>query len=377
MFGSSKIDWKEAVEKVKMADIQGDLLSNALYIQDLDTASRVIGNMSLLADSKVLVTGAGGLVCSAFVDLLLYMSEIYGLNITVYAAGRSERQIKSRFHDKAVFVHYDAMQTIDFDFSADYIVHGAGNADPQLYLSEPVETMLANIIGMKNLLEYAKSTDVKKVLYISSSEVYGKKESIDPYKEEQYGFVDLLHVRSCYPNSKRATETLCSSYKSEYGVDFNVVRPGHIYGPTAKATDSKISSAFAYKAARGEDLMMKSDGKQLRSYCYCLDCATAMIYVLLKGISGEAYNISNEKSVISIKEMAEYIAEAGGVDLKFELPTNGEIKAFNPMDNSSLDNSKLRSLGWNGCFPPKTGFMHTVQILSEIYKEQNGSVREV
>ena len=156
---------------------------------------------------------------------------------------------------------------------------------------------------------------------------------------------------------------MCASYQSEYGVQFNVVRLGHIYGPSATKSDKRVSSDFAYKAAVGENLTMKSEGKQIRSYCYSLDCASAILSVLIDGNAGEAYNISNPNSIINIRQMAEVLSAAGGVDLILDIPTQSEAAAFNPMDNSSLDSTKLEGLGWEGVFTAEEGLSHTVRIL--------------
>ena len=115
----------------------------------------------------------------------------------------------------------------------------------------------------------------------------------------------MLNPRNSYSISKCAAETLCASYYDEYGVDSVIIRPGHIYGPTAQETDNRVSSAWAYCVARGKDIVMKSDGSQIRSYCYCLDSASAILKVMLKGSPVKAYNISNPTSIISIKQMAE------------------------------------------------------------------------
>ena len=144
-----------------------------------------------------------------------------------------------------------------------------------------------------------------------------------------------------------------------------IVRPGHIYGPTASPHDNRVASAWAYSVARGEDIVMKSDGSQIRSYCYCLDCASAILKVLLSGENCHAYNISNPDSIISIKEMAEILAASAGVQLRMELPTEEERKGFNPMSNSSLESTSLLNLGWAGCFDATTGFDHTVRIIRE------------
>ena len=230
--------------------------------------------------------------------------------------------------------------------------------------------MLSNFIGMKNLLDYANEKGVKKVLYISSSEVYGKKEGTEPYKSNEYGYIDLLNARNSYSVGKRAAETLCASYYDEYGVDSVIVRPGHIYGPTAVESDNRVSSAWAYAVARGENIVMKSDGSQIRSYCYCLDSASAILKVLLKGETVHAYNISNSNSIINIRGMAEILAKSAGVELKMELPSETEKKGFNPMSNSSLDSTELLNLGWKGLFDAERGFSHTVDILKEIILEE-------
>ena len=224
--------------------------------------------------------------------------------------------------------------------------------------------MLGNFLGTKILLDYAKEQETKRFLYISSSEVYGRKEGNLPYKEDEYGYIDLLNPRSSYSIGKCAAETLCVSYTAEYGVVSVIVRPGHIYGPTASSDDNRVSSAWAYAAAKGEDIVMKSDGAQIRSYCYCLDCASAILKVLLQGEPSRAYNISNPDSVITIRQMAEILANSAKVNLEMEVPDEIDRRMSNPMQNSSLLSDDLLSLGWKYCFDAEDGFAHTIRILS-------------
>lgn len=331
----------------------------------------ILPELSELEGKAVMITGAAGLICSATADIIFRYNDTHSGKIQLLAAGRSLEEMKLRFGEMTersdfTFVKYDASRTDNvFDCKADLIIHGASNAFPQMVMKEPVETMLANFIGIKYLLDYAKDNSTKRVLYISSSEVYGKKEGNKPFTEDSYGFIDLLDPRNSYSVGKRAAETLCASYAKEYGVESVIVRPGHIYGPTASPFDNRVSSAWAYNAARGEDIVMKSDGAQLRSYCYCLDCASAILKVLIKGENCHAYNISNPDSIISIRQMAEILSECSDAALRTELPTDAEKKGFNPMSNSSLDSTALISLGWKGCFDAAEGFSHTVRILKE------------
>lgn len=341
------------------------------WILDLDEIIAGLPGLEELSGKFVFITGCTGLICSAVTDLLIRWNLTHEDKITILAAGRSEERVRARFEPFIAeewfrYVPYDAasMQN-SFPERCNYIIHGASNASPNMITREPVETMVSNFVGMKLLLEYAKRENVKRVLYVSSSEVYGRKEGDKPFQEEEYGFIDILNARNSYSVGKRAAETLCASYADEYDVDSVIVRPGHIYGPTAVESDNRVSSTWAYSAARGQNIVMKSSGSQIRSYCYCLDCASAILTVLLRGEKMQAYNISNPASIISIRDVAELLTEAAGTELKMELPTKEERKGFNPMMNSSLDAAKLSALGWKGIFDARRGFGHTVEILKE------------
>ena len=325
--------------------------------------------MDLIKDSSVLITGATGLVCSAITDFLLNLNDTIDAGVTVYVAARSKDKAEHRFGTQmmrpdVVFVEYDALRETEWDFTVDYIIHGASPANPVLYAKQPVETMLANLLGMNNILNYTQSHNTKRVLFISSSEVYGIKDNSEPYGDAEYGYVDILNPRACYPSAKRACETLCAAYGSEYGVESVIVRPGHIYGPTATRTDTRASSQFFYDVLDGHDIVMKSAGTQIRSYCYVVDCVSAILAVLLNGEFGKAYNISNSASVVTIRDLAEQIAKSSGKKVVFENPSDEETKGYNLMDNSSLDSRLLESLGWRGLFDLNTGVEHTIKILT-------------
>ena len=348
------------------------LYENKQWLDDLDEVIKSLPELEKMRGKSILITGAAGLICSSVVDILFRYNDTRNAGIKILAAGRWSEEMEGRFREMVkredfVFVRYDASRTDnELELPCDYILHGASNAFPGMIIKEPVETMLSNFLGMKYLLDYAKKVGTKRILYISSSEVYGKKENSEPFKEDEYGAIDLLNPRNSYSIGKRAAETLCASYAAEYGVESVIVRPGHIYGPTASPQDNRVSSAWAYAAARGEDIVMKSDGAQLRSYCYCLDCASAMLKVLLCGENIHAYNISNPESIITIRQMAEILAKAGQVQLVREEAKEEEKKSFNPMSNSSLESGNLQGLGWKGLFNAEKGLGHTVTILKAL-----------
>ena len=345
------------------------IYDSLLWFEDIDKVSQDLPELSELAGKSVFITGAAGLICSAVVDIFIRYNETHDIPISIIAAGRGSKKISERFgeyfdRDYFSYVRYDAAKTDNkIDRRADYIIHGASNAYPKAIVAEPVETMFSNFNGLGFLLEHAKQNGTKRLLYISSSEVYGTKNDSKPFQEEDYGYIDLLKPRNAYSVGKRAAETLCASYYAEYGVDSVIVRPGHIYGPTASPQDDRISSAFAYAAARGERLVMKSAGTQLRSYCHCLDCASAIIKMLIKGKAVQAYNISVPDHVISIRQLAESIAKAGKVDLVIEAATEKEKEGFNPMSCSAIDGKKLAGLGWHSKIDLEYGLASTVKIL--------------
>lgn len=354
------------------------LYDSELWFKDIDTVSETImSELNELAGNTVMITGAAGLICSAIVDILIRYNETHKEKVEILAAGR--RDMRDRFKeyfDRAYFkfVKFDSSKGGNIiDIPVNFIIHGASNAFPSAIIAEPVETMASNFTGLLCLLNHAREHKAKRLLYISSSEVYGRKDNNDPYKEDEHGYIDLLNPRNSYSVSKCASETLCASYFAEYGVETVIVRPGHIYGPTASARDNRVSSEFAYAAARGEDIVMKSDGSQLRSYCHCIDCATAILMVLLRGESTCAYNISNPDSVVTIMQMAEYMAEAGGVELKKGTSNEQERKTYNSMQNSSLDSTKLLELGWKPQYDIKNGIERTIKILKGI--GDNGKLR--
>lgn len=342
------------------------IYENAIYRAQLEQVAQQMTSAESLRGKRVLITGATGLIGAALVDLLSYLDRSRNLGVVVIAAVRHLERAKVRFGGRVKYLKYDATQQFEFDDPVDVIVHAASAASPDLYVSKPVETLMANVNGLNELLKFAVGRHVGKVVYVSSSEVYGcAAPRENGFVETDSGSVEILNPRSSYPMGKRAAETLAACYVKQYGLNVSIVRPGHIYGPTATNSDIRVSSAFAYQAARGERIVMKSAGSQERSYTHCLDCASAILAVAVGGESGRAYNIANSDVRCSIRRMAEILAAVGGVELAIEAPSAEEQKAFNPMDNSCLDASALMALGWHGVISAEEGLRDTVRILKE------------
>lgn len=300
-----------------------------------------------LSGCNILITGATGLIGSCLVDVLMSRkNKAYN----VYAAGRNEeramRKFKKYADDKAFhFVKYDVTEPLTGDTCFHYIIHAASNASPNFFANNPVEVIKANIYGVSNLMDYGLCHGTLRFLFVSSGEVYGEGDG-RVFTEDYSGYVNPTSPRSCYPSSKRAAETLCVSYAEEYGMQTVIARPCHTYGPDFTEDDNRVYAQFIRNVLAGEDIVMKSTGEQFRSWCYVVDCAAALLYILLNGENGHAYNIADESSNITIKQLAEMIASTRGKKVIREIPSDAEQKGFNVVKKSVYSTDKLKDLGW-------------------------------
>ena len=274
------------------------------YAADVAAAASAALPWGRLSGSNILVTGATGLIGGCLVDVLMARP---GRDYRVFAAGRNAARAQRRFARYAAdggfsFVHYDVSDKPAFATDFHYIIHAAGGASPAAFAASPVEVMRANFNGTDNLLSYGMAHGLRRFLYVSSGEVYGQGDGSKPFSEGDSGYVDCATARACYPSAKRAAETLCASYAAEHGADVVIARPCHTYGPHFTEADNRVYAQFIRNVLRGEDSVMKSDGSQVRSWCYVADCACALLHILLKGGSGMAYNVADPSFDITAVE---------------------------------------------------------------------------
>lgn len=329
-----------------------------LYLENLNEVIQCDLPWEKLKYANVLVTGATGLIGSCIVDVLMQLG-----NVNVFAMGRSNEKCKKRFYNYLTnsnfkFICHDVSKRLDMNIDFDYIIHAASGSHPTEFNNRPVETMTGNFLGTYNLLEYAKEHKIKRFIYISSGEVYGEaRDDVDSVKEDYSGYVNPIKVRSCYPSAKRASETLLISYFSEYGLDSVIARPCHVYGPTMTAEDSRVVAEFIRNAVNGEDIVLRSGGRQIRSYIYVTDAVSAIFYILFLGESSEAYNISND-SVVSIRELAEIISKVSNSNIIY-----GNDGA--DVNKVVLNSNRLASLGWKSEVRLEEGIIRTIEILKD------------
>ena len=320
-------------------------------------------NMEFLNGKTVLITGVTGMIGSAIADALC----MAGKNIRVLGMGRAKERAVNRFAypwftaEKFRFIEHDVAEKCLVDEHIDFVIHAASPAYPAVFAKYPVETMTANFLGTLNLLELAKENQAR-FLFVSSGEIYGEVDK-DTKEEQDYGFIDSMQPRSCYPNSKRAAETLCSAYADEYGVETVVTRLSHVYGPTMTESDNRVSSDFIRKAKLGQDLIMHSTGTTVRSYTYVMDAVSGILCALEKGKSGEAYNIADENKIVSIRQLAEITAKAGNVSFTIDVPNIAE-KGATSITRQVMSGGKLQALGWKCHFDYFCGVEATLDSMN-------------
>lgn len=315
----------------------------------------------LLSGCNILITGSTGLIGGCLVETLMRNPM---RDYQVYASGRNEERAYRLFSDfwndhAFHFIRYDVTEPLAGDLTFDYIIHAASHASPNFFAKAPVEVISSNILGVMNLMSYGLGHGMKRMLYVSSGEVYGEGDG-RVFTEDYSGYVNCTSPRSCYPSSKRAAETLCVSYAAEYGADVVIARPCHVYGPFFTENDNRVYAQFIRNICRGEDIVMKSTGEQFRSWCYVVDCVSALIHILLKGECGEAYNIADPSSNINIRELAEIVASIGGKKVIVEVPSASEKKGYSVVSKSVFSIDKISGLGWRSKTPIRAGMVKTI-----------------
>ncbi|MBR4643299.1 MAG: NAD-dependent epimerase/dehydratase family protein [Selenomonadaceae bacterium] len=327
-----------------------------------------------LAGKNLLLTGASGLIGTVLVDALMKKNRDDKLNLKIFAAGRNEKIAAERFADwlgdkNFEFVKLDVNNPIEFDSPVDFIIHAASNTHPFLYSTDPVGTVTTNIIGTHNLLELGRRKKISRFVFVSSVEVYGKAWKAEDIFDENYcGYINCNTVRAGYPESKRAGEALCQAYISQHALDIVVSRLSRIYGATMRLNDSKAMSEFILNGVRGEDIVLKSQGIPRFSYCCATDAASGILYCLLNGKCGEAYNVADSSEILSLREIAEYISSLAGRKVVFELPNQTQAKGFSNAVNGIMSNDKLQALGWSPKDDTRSGVKKTIEILKSIVK---------
>lgn len=307
---------------------------------------------------RILVTGGAGFIGSHLCRRLLESGhEVICLDN--FSTSTQANIAPLLDHSRFFLVTHDI--TLPFHFEVDEIYHLASPASPRHYQSAPIQTIKTCVLGTIHVLELAHQQDAK-VLHASTSEVYGDP-LVHPQREDYWGHVNPVGLRSCYDEGKRCAETVCLEYHRQYGLDLKIVRIFNTYGPHMQCNDGRVVSNLIVQALKGENMTVFGDGRQTRSFCYVDDLIAGLLAMMdtERGFTGPV-NLGNEKEV-PILELAEKILQMTGSRslLTFQPLPQDDPRRRQP--DVSLAKAKL---GWEAKVPLEEGLQRTITYFRKV-----------
>jgi len=328
--------------------------------------------LELLNGTTMLLTGASGFLCSYLLEVLAVLNENMRPGCRVIALDNFRHGLPDRLEwisarSDIDFRCLDASQRFEMKERVDWIVHGASIASPPVYRKYPLETIDVNVNGTRHMLDLLRSGG-SGMLLLSSSEIYGDPDPAHiPTSEDYRGFVSCTGPRACYDESKRLAETLAATYHRLYDVPVKTIRPFNVYGPGQRLDDGRIIPDLVSAVLAHRPIVLYSDGRATRSFCYASDAIRGMLLILLSDVSGEAFNVGNDEE-ISIADVARIAAELDGpnpLPIRFALSEDGDYLSDNPVRRCP-DLRKLKSLGdWEPRVKVREGLARTLRSYRE------------
>lgn len=293
-----------------------------------------------------LLTGCAGFLGYYFLRFFQFMGEelnirkVIALDNFMFGEPPWMRSIRedSRFVLRKFDIIHDRIDSIPEAAEADYVIHMASIASPVFYRKHPIETLDANVWGLRALFDFYRDKDLSGLLFFSSSELYGNPDAAHiPTSEDYYGYVCATGPRSCYDEAKRFGETLCMLYAQCYDLPVRVVRPFNNYGPGMRLGDKRVPADFALNIYRNEDITILSSGTPTRTFCYISDAVAGYFKVLMHH-KYDFFNIGTEKPEITIGQLAEIYRRHGEELFGYK----GTVRYGSSTDSQYLTNNPQR-----------------------------------
>lgn len=345
------------------------------HLRDADEIAGFLGDKNLRFEGKnILLTGAAGFLGSQFVHFFARLNETILIEnpCRLVAMDNFLRGVPSwlkEFETREDIIIQKADIISERQFQpAHFIIHAASIASPIFYRKHPIETMDANVIGLRNLLEHSRTVQPESFLFFSSSEIYGDPDAANiPTKEDYRGSVSCTGPRACYDESKRYGETLCVSFAQVHGTPVKIVRPFNNYGPGLKITDRRVLPDFFRDALAGRNIVLLSDGRATRTFCYISDAITGYLLALLSSHNGESFNIGADEPEISMEDLAKLVIETTGSRIEIEKRQSNDPQYLtdNPQRRCPDLSKSRRMLGYS----PQIGLEEGLSRMFEFYKE--------
>lgn len=322
-------------------------------IEDIRKVAELPYDWGRIDKSTIMISGGTGFIGTFLSDVFRYRNANCEANIKVISLSRRGGESDNTVtHFKS-----DITQPLHYEGDIDYIFHLASNTHPKQYAEDPVGTVITNVLGCDNLLKLAVEKGIRRFVLASSVEIYGQGTEL-PMTEDYCGYIDCNNARSGYNEAKRTCEALCRSYQSQFNVDPVVVRFARVFGADKK-TDTKAMSQFMDKAVNCENIVLKSKGSQRYSYVYVADAVSGLLKVLLDGMSGEAYNISDEDEGKTLGDYARLIANLAGKHVILDVEKNNSVSKAT---YALLDINKAKCIGWKPLYGVEEALARTYMI---------------
>lgn len=341
-----------------------------ILTQDIRQYAETFPFKEKLKGKTVMVTGATGLIGSLIVKVLVCIKEEFGIDVRIIGVARNAEKVRSLFGSVAVEwftdVNLESGELPSIDVT-DYIIHCASPTASAYFINHPVETYLTTIEGTNALLAFASRVCAESMVYLSSLEYYGVVDEEREIFEEDLGVIEPYDVRSSYSMGKRVAESLCHAYFKEYGTPVKVARLTQVFGAGISAEDNRVFAQFARSALNGEDIILHTEGRSAKPYSYTMDAIDAIFHILFRGKDGEAYNVANPETYVSIREFAEMVQKEFNVTGKVVVKLESG-RGYAPDTKLRLNVDKLKGLGWIPRYSLNEMAGRLIQYLKEIKK---------
>lgn len=344
---------------------------NNILKEDIQLFASRFALATELEGKTIAVTGSTGLLGACMVRCLLALKAQRSVNLHIVAVARNMEKAVRLFGEECEELSY-----YQYDFSAtepfqpkrkvDYLFHFAAPTTSKDFVEKPVETMNTIYMGMQNILNYAEQAKLESLVLASTLEVYGTiTDDSTPLTEDKQGYLDPMATRSSYPLAKRAAEGLCHNYAVEKQVKVKVARLAQTFGAGVSKQDNRVFAQFVRSVIHNEDIILHTTGELSRCYCYTTDAISAMLYILLKGEDGTAYNVANEATYISIRQMAELVAKTFNPNHVHVVIEIQEGLGYSPTTKLRLDTQRIQTLGWTPYYNIKEMFHRLIASMKE------------
>ena len=339
-----------------------------------------------LRDSTILLTGGAGFLGFYLIRFLTSYREQLGVKKVIcldnFQVG-CPKWLQELSGEGCVELHKfnvitDSIAGIPGAEKADLIYHMASIASPVFYRKYPIETLDANIWGLRGLLEFYRDKPIRGIAFFSSSEIYGDPtpENI-PTPETYRGYVDCQGPRACYDEAKRFGETMCYLFHQKYGIPISIIRPFNNYGPGMRLNDARVPADFANAVRQGRDIEIFSDGSPTRTFCYVSDAVTGYLKCILHAGAGlEAFNIGIDRPEISIRQLAEIYIQAGREifgytgEARFSVSQEKNYLENNPNRRCPIIDKARRLLGYDPKITVEQGVRYFLRHIKESAEEE-------